>query len=176
MPWSNGKFSRARRWQTDDANSIEMEAVNFDEEDDNFADGIDSCLHKGGQNSPTSNLPMGGNRHTGVGNAAALTDYASAADIIDQHLTYYVTTGSVNNVVITASPAITAYAEGQRFTFRASNTNTGATTLNVNGVGNIAVQTGDGSALSAGDITAGRYYDIIYDENTTPDRWVLREW
>jgi hypothetical protein len=145
----------------------------MDGEDNNFATGINACIHKGGQNTPTANLPMGGQRHTGVGNAAALTDYASAADVIDQHLTYYVDSGAANAYVITPSPAISAYAEGQRFVFRASANNTGATTLNVNGLGAIAVQTADGSALASGAILTGGYYEVVYDANATPDRWVM---
>lgn len=173
MGWSGGTYSKARDWTTDAAGGSNIEASLFDEQDDDFAAGINACLHKGGQNAATANLPMGGNRHTGVGNAAALTDYASAADVIDQHLTYYVDTGAADAYVITPSPSIGAYAEGQRLVFRASANNTGATTLNVNGLGTRAIQTADGSALSGGEIITGGYYEVVYDANTTPDRWVL---
>lgn len=173
MGWSGGTFTRVHDWTTDAGSAINIEAVRMDAEDDNFATGINTCLTKDGQNSPTANLPMGGNRHTGVGNAAARTDYASAADIIDQNLSYYVATGAANTYAITPSPAITAYAEGQRFVFRASATNTGTSTLNVNSLGAITIQTPDGAALAAGDIVVGGYYEVVYDAFDTPDRWVL---
>lgn len=174
MGWSGGTFSRDYNWTTDAAGSFpNIEASRMDGEDNNFATGINACLTKDGSNTPSGNLPMGGQRHTGVGNAAALTDYASAADVIDQHLTFYVDSGSGNNFAITPSPAISAYAEGQRFVFRATHGNTGACDLNVNGLGAIAIQTNDGSALSSGAIATGGYYEVIYDANATPDRWVL---
>ena len=52
---------------------------------------------------------------------------------------FWVSTGGVNTFVITPTTAITAYALGQIFSFRAANANTGASTLNVNGLGAIAI-------------------------------------
>ncbi len=173
MGWSNGTYSRIHNWTADEAAAIDIEASRMDAEDDSIEAGINNCLTKDGQNEPTTNLPMGTNRHTGVGNAAALTDYASAADVIDQHLTYYVDSGSANTYVITPNPSIGAYAEGQKLVFRATNANTGASTLNVNSLGAFAIQTNDGSALSGGEIVAGGYYEVVYDANTAPDRFVL---
>lgn len=173
MGWSAGTFSRVHDWTTDEGSAIDIEAVRMDAEDDNFATGINTCLTKDGQNTPTGNLPMGTNRHTGVGDAAAKTDYASAADVIDQHLTFYVDSGSADAYVVTPSPSIGAYAEGQRLVFRATNANTGASTLNANGLGAIAIQTPEGVALTAGMIIDGGYYEVVYDANAAPDRWVL---
>jgi hypothetical protein len=165
MPWSGGSFSRVHDWTTDAGGAIDIEADRMDAEDDNFRDGINDCLHKGGQNTATSNLPMGGNRHTAVGNAAARDDYASAADVMDQDLIYYVDSGAADAYVITPSPAITAYEEGQRFIFRATNANTGASTLNINALGATAIQTNDGNALGANAIIVGGYYEVTYDSN-----------
>ena len=47
------------------------------------------------------NQPMGGNNHTAVGNATALDEYASASDVIDQDLIYYVDSGAADVYVIT---------------------------------------------------------------------------
>jgi hypothetical protein len=163
--WSGGTFTRVHDWTTDEGSAIDIEASRMDAEDDNFASGINACIHKGGTNTPTANLPMGGYRHTGVDDAAALTDYASAADVIDQHLVYYVDTGSTNTYVITPSPAISAYAEGQKFVFRATNDNTGSSTLNVNAVGTAIIYTPDGGILVGGEILDGSYYEVIYNTN-----------
>jgi hypothetical protein len=115
---------------------------------------------------------MGGNRHTGVGNAAALTDYASAADVIDQHLVYYTTGGSSGNYTITPSPAITAYAAGQRFAIKTNHTNTTSATLNVNSLGQKTILGPNGSSLSSGDILSGVIYEVTYNgtqfQLTTP--------
>jgi hypothetical protein len=135
----------------------------MDTEDDNFRDGINACIHKGGTNSPTANLPMGTYRHTGVGNAAALTDYASADDVIDQKLLYYVDSGAADAMVITPSPAITAYAAGQRFCVKPAAANTGATTINVNGLGAKDVKTAAVGTLAANAILSTTVYDLTYD-------------
>ena len=166
MSWSGGTFSRVHDWTTDAGSAINIEASRMDAEDDNFATGIDSCIHKGGSNTPTADLPMGGYNHTGVANASALDEYASAADVIDQDLIYYVDTGAADAYVITpTTPAITAYEEGQRFVFRATNANTGASTLNVNALGTKAIQTPDGVALVANMIIVGGIYEVTYDAN-----------
>lgn len=171
MPWSGGTFSRNHDWTTDAAASINIEASRMDTEDDNFASGINDCLHKGGQNTATGNLPMGGNKHTNVGNATARSDYASAADVMDQDLIYYVDTGSADTLVITPSPAITAYEEGQRFVVRVTNNNTGASTLNVNALGATTIRYADGNTLESGALLVGGYYEFTYDDNGS--RFVL---
>ncbi len=173
MPWSSGTFSRVHDWTTDAGGGIDIEADRMDEEDDSFAAGIDNTIAKDGQNTPTADLPMDGNRHTGVGNANALNTYASANDLINQSLTYYVDSGAADAYVITPSPAITAYAEGQRFAFRASAANTGTSTLNVNALGTRIIYDPSGGVLPAGAIEAGGYYEVVYDANTTPDRWIM---
>ena len=63
----------------------------------------------------------------------------------DGTATYVGTVGGTADVItITPTIAITAYAAGQRFSFLASGTNTGATTLNVSAVGAKAVVRNDG--------------------------------
>ena len=172
MTWSGGTFSRVHDWTTDEAAGTNIEADRMDAEDDNLQAGINDCLHKSGQNTAAGDLPMGGNKHTAVGNAAALDQYASASDVIDQDLIFYVDTGAADAYVITpATPAITAYEEGQRFVFRSLAANTGASTLNVNALGAIALETNDGAALVAGMIVIGGYYEVTYDANGT--RFVL---
>ncbi len=171
MGWASGAFTRARNWTADAAVPLNIEATLMDQEDDNFELGIDTCLTKDGQNTPTTDLPMDSNRHTGVGNATAKTNYASAADVIDQDLLFYVDTGAADAYVITPSPSIGAYEEGQRLVFRATNANTGATTLNVNALGATTVETNDAAALEANMIVVGGYYEVTYDANGS--RFVL---
>lgn len=60
-----------------------------------------------------------------------------------------------------------AYAEYQRFTFKASNNNTGAATLNVNSLGAKNIKKDDGTGvlvdLEADDIKAGIVHHVDYD-------------
>jgi hypothetical protein len=171
VPWSGGTFSRVHDWTTDAGSAINIEADRMDAEDDNFETGIDSCLHKGGQNSATGNLPMAGNIHTGVGNATARDTYASAADVQDQDLIYNLSGGSASAYTLTLTPAITAYEVGQRFVFKANHANTGASTLAVSGLAAKAIVLNDGSAMLAGMILSGEPYEVFYEN--TGDHFVL---
>lgn len=73
--------------------------------------------------------------------------------------------GTANAQTITVASPPAAYSSGQRFNFLAVAANTGATTLNVNGLGAVPVRKGDGStALTAGDITgAGAAVSVVYE-------------
>jgi hypothetical protein len=73
--------------------------------------------------------------------------------------------GSANAIALTL-PAIvdlTQYIKGNRFSFKAALTNTGDTTINVNGVGAVQVLKTGGVALTAGSIVAGGVYDVYHD-------------
>jgi hypothetical protein len=74
--------------------------------------------------------------------------------------------GSVSGVdTITGAlaPAITAYVDGQNFAFTSAGANTGAVTLNLNGVGVKAVTKNGTTALASGDIPSGARVVVSYD-------------
>lgn len=143
---------------------IDEAAVN-----NNFSDigsALSQSLSKDGQTVPTGNLPMGGQRHTGVGNASARNDYPSTGQVQDGAFVWCGTAGgTANALTLTPSPAITAYASGQKFWFRAGANNTDAATAVVSGLPAIPVQTG-GSPLVSGSITSGLYYQVLFVSNT----------
>lgn len=71
--------------------------------------------------------------------------------------------GTADALTLTPSPAITAYASGNSFTFKAgSSGNTGAATVAVSGLTTKDIQK-YGSALAAGDIVANKWYRVVYD-------------
>jgi hypothetical protein len=72
-------------------------------------------------------------------------------------------TGSVNVYAVTLDPAITAYTAGLQISFKVANTNTGTSTLNVNGLGAKAITKYDLSYLTAGDIVVGQIVTVMYD-------------
>jgi len=77
---------------------------------------------------------------------------------------YKADTGSANTYAIAPSPAITAYTAGQVFTFKATNANTTASTLNVNSLGTKSIKKVDGATdLVANDIKAGQIVRVVYD-------------
>jgi hypothetical protein len=61
------------------------------------------------------------------------------------------------------TPAIAAYATGNLFSFVAANTNTGATTINLNSLGAKSITKSGTTALVAGDLVSGQIYLIEYD-------------
>lgn len=72
--------------------------------------------------------------------------------------------GSANAQTITPIPTISAYASGQRFQFLAGFSNTGATTINVAGLGVKTIKRLDGTTdLVANDIVVGDMVDIEYE-------------
>jgi hypothetical protein len=76
---------------------------------------------------------------------------------------FYVTTGTANAYIVTASPTITAYATGQAFDLKFSATNTGSSTVNISSVGTTNLVKNGSNALSSGDLVSGTTYRIVYD-------------
>lgn len=88
---------------------------------------------------------------------AAIAKYRSDTDGVNT------STGSANAYVLAASRTMTAYAQGDRFCFKANFANTGAATLNVDSLGAKDIKRLDGSALVSGDIPADAIVDVVYD-------------
>lgn len=76
---------------------------------------------------------------------------------------YAADSGSANTYAVTLSPAATVYTAGMVARFKAANANTGASTLNVNAIGAIAIKKPNGAALTANDILAGQMVEAMYD-------------
>lgn len=76
---------------------------------------------------------------------------------------YSADTGAADAYVATPSPAITAYAAGQMFRFKAANANTGAATINVNGLGAKTIKKDVSTDLEANDITVNEVITVVYD-------------
>tara|TARA_R100001082_G_scaffold44580_1_gene23762 strand:- start:6658 stop:8721 length:2064 start_codon:yes stop_codon:yes gene_type:complete len=159
----SGVFSRVYNWTNDKNAGVKILASRHDTEDDGFATGLSTCITKDGQTTVTANLPMNTKRHTGVGNAAARTDYSATGQVQDSSFLYAADSGSANTYAISLSPAVTAYASGQVFHFKAANANTGASTLNVNSVGAKTIVKDVNTALASGDISQNEVISVIYD-------------
>jgi hypothetical protein len=142
--------------------------ISSSEMDANFADvatALTQSIAVDGQTTITGNLPMATYRHTGVGNAAARTDYAAAGQVQDSGLVWGGTAGgTANALTLTLTPAITAYATGQRFAFKAgASPSSSSVTIDINSVGAVAIERDDVALSSSSVIEAGKYYEIIYD-------------
>lgn len=77
-------------------------------------------------------------------------------------LDYAADTGSANAYAIALTPALTAHIAGLPIHFKATNANTTASTLAVNGLAAVAIKQSDGSDLPAGAIVAGQMVTVIY--------------
>lgn len=175
MPWSAGTFSRnngstsgATAWAQLDAGGEAILSPRHDTADQDLATGINETLHKGGQNTPTANLPMGGFKHTGVANGTATNHYAAVGQVQNSSFHWAGTSSGDDTITASLTPNLTAYADGQVFRFIAGGTNTGAATLNINSVGAADIKKGGAgtTALAAGDIAAGGIYTVIYNDTT----------
>ena len=88
---------------------------------------------------------------TAVNNTATFTNYAADS-------------GTANSYAIAfSSPTTVSYAAGLTLRFLAGNSNTGASTLNVNGLGAQTIVGPTGSALTAGAIVAGTVISVVYN-------------
>jgi len=86
---------------------------------------------------------------------AAVSRYRSDTDGVN-------TSAGTNAITLAASRTMTAYAQGDLYTFKAGGTNTGATTLNVDSLGAKDVQF-NGNACTGGEIVSGLMYTVVYD-------------
>jgi len=109
---------------------------------------------------------------TALGISAPIQTFLDDATIQAARVTLGITaaypdTGAANAYVITPSPAITSYVGGMRFLVNigAGNTNTGACTLNVNGLGATSIKLMGGANPVAGQLVAGQLCDFVYDGN-----------
>ena len=74
--------------------------------------------------------------------------------------------GSSDTYVVTLSPAPAAYVTGQSYRFKANTANTGACTVNFNGLGAKTIKKAAGGIttdLLDNEIRAGQWVDLVYD-------------
>lgn len=99
---------------------------------------------------------------------SAFDQLPGSTDAITRGVTYLgVESGSGNNYVVTLPDTRTAYQEGDRIIFRATHTNTGSASINVDTIGVVTAVRPDDTVLEPGDILAGVYYEFIYDSVST---------
>lgn len=103
--------------------------------------------------------------HVGDGIVAGGIILPNARDLVRQSFTYGVAGGTGNAITLSVSQLL-AYAEGAMVEFRATAANTGAVTINVNGLGTRSIYKNNGLGivpLVGGDLVSGGIYRISYD-------------
>ena len=102
----------------------------------------------------------------GTGASLISTPATTSYTVQNSLWTYAADAGASDAYAITLSPAITAYAAGQSFVFKANTANTGAATLNVSALGAKDVKkyaNGVLSDLETNDIIASMVVSVTYD-------------
>lgn len=121
-----------------------------------------------GQSTVTGNIPMSSKKFTGLAVGSAATDSLTLGQAQAEGFIWCGTmTGSADAGALSPTPAITAYAAGQRFAWKASTSaNTGAMTVAISGLSTIAVQN-DRAALAAGIHAASDIFMGVLDSAST---------
>lgn len=92
------------------------------------------------------------------------TQFVSANNSLNTFNTFFVDTGTANNLSFSVgSPLSVAYNAGLLLQVKVAATNTGASVVNVNALGNQSIVNTDGSALSAGQLHVGAISLLQYD-------------
>ena len=164
----SGTQTRLYSWVSDKANSIPVTASKMDAEMDDMTTSLSNSIAKDGQTTITANIPFNSKKITGLTNGSDRTDSIALGQVQDgTYTTLGIAGGSADVYTASPSPLITAYATGSRYIIKIQADNTGASTLNISGVGakNIKKYNGAGVKVDveAGDLQQDQYYDIFYD-------------
>ncbi len=169
----SGTFNRLYSWVNDAAGGIKIRADRMDNEMNGMATGLSTCLTKDGQTTVTANLPMANFRHTGVGSAAARTDYASFGQVQDGNAAWADAGGTADALTASYSIPITALVNGQMCFVRAAAANATTTpTFSPSGLTARTIVKNGGQALAVGDIV-GDGHELILRYDLTNTRWEL---
>lgn len=111
---------------------------------------------------------------SGTSESLAATEKAVKAvnDSVNVHMADYVkhpayaTVVGTTGLTVTLSPAPTAYVDGMAIAIKIANTSTGATSLNVNGLGVKTIKKANGNDITAGNLKASSIYTVRYNATT----------
>lgn len=78
------------------------------------------------------------------------------------HTIYAVATGAVNTYIVSTSPAPTSYTDGMSISVKIPIANTGASTINWNGLGARPIVRFNGAAVSSGNLPANTIVSMRY--------------
>src|SRR5471032_24280 len=111
----------------------------------------------------------GGSIQAAPGNASA--HVMTIAQMQAAYGVYAADTGSANSYAAAFTPAISVLTDGAKLTFQALTANTGASTLNVNGLGAKPLIGGAQQPLQGGEIIVGGKAEVVY--HSSLDSWIL---
>ncbi|ACL19482.1 hypothetical protein Dhaf_1427 [Desulfitobacterium hafniense DCB-2] len=92
-----------------------------------------------------------------------IDDFAAHEADKVQHIPYAVATGAANAYAVTLNPAPTSYVDGMAISVKINVTNTGSSTLNINGLGAKNILKADLNLITSGKLKAGGIYTFRYN-------------
>lgn len=127
-----------------------------------LATALSTCVTRDGQSPPTTNLPMGSFKLTGL-SAGTASGHSVRFEQLQTGVNKLITVAGTGDVITgVMTPTYGAYTNGDMFTFIVGSTNTTNVTINIDGLGAKAITNGT-TALTAGALTANRVVVIQYD-------------
>lgn len=97
--WAAGVFTRARNWVTDKNGAVNPQAALFDQEDDNFASGLNNCVTKDGLNKPSATMDWNAQILKNVGNSMFNAQRITSNQVLAASAATAVIYNSTNNNV-----------------------------------------------------------------------------
>lgn len=89
--------------------------------------------------------------------------FASPLGVAQTGSQLYAVASGTDTYIVTLTPALAVYAAGNCFNILFTNANTGASTINVNGLGAKTIAKNNNVPLVVNDIIAGKIYKLTYD-------------
>lgn len=127
-----------------------------------IANGLTNAITKDGQSTLTANISMSGFKLTNLGAATTANDAVRLSQIQGGTLSFVSVTGT-DALIGSLTPPIVSYQTGAMFSFIVQNTNTGAVTLNIDGLGAKNVLRNATDPIQSGDLIAGNIVVVLYD-------------
>jgi hypothetical protein len=172
MTWNgSGDFQRVHNFSADASAGIKILASRQDAEWANFEGGLENCITRDGQNSPTADLPMNGQKHTNVAAPASTTHYMRAAEYIRSFPIYCAFGGTAEAMSASAQFALTSLTAGIQVLLSCPSVNTTTSvTLGLTGITSAqTVVRADGRGPGRGQVKGLHRY--IYDGAN----WILTD-
>lgn len=139
-----------------------ISSTKFNNVVNDIATGLTTALTKDGQTTPTANLTMGGYKLTSLGAGTAVDDAVRLDQVRKGVGMTLASVAGTDTITASGAPALAAYAAGLLLAITPAATCTGATTLNVDGLGAKNVYYAN-AALGGGElrqsVPALLYYD-----------------
>ena len=101
--------------------------------------------------------------YIGILSPTSSASLVTQAQVRDGDFTELSSVSGTDEITATAFPTLSAYAQGQEFSFIAAGDNTTGVTIDIDSVGTANIVKRSGDALIAGDLISGAVHKISYD-------------